>query len=248
MNLIIVTDSDKKNDLFLLNDYRAKHIIEILRSNAGDFIEIGILNGPQGQAEIVKINDSEVHLRPHKLTEVPLPIPKISLICALPRPQTLKKVLITSAMMGVENIYLIRANRVEKSFFQSPLLQENSFNQFLIEGLSQGKNTRLPNVTIHDRFKRFFENEFPIILNKYPEEPILLLSDKESSQNLSKFYSNNTSLLVAIGPEGGWVPFELEFMESHGFQQFTLGRWVLRVETAVAGLLNQIELLKMISR
>ena len=39
--------------------------------------------------------------------------------------------------------------------------------------------------------------------------------------------------VVAIGPEGGWVPFEVELLEAHGFRPFSLGPRILRVETAV---------------
>lgn len=242
MNLIILHKSEQENDLFRLTDARAIHIKQILRSNTGDIIEIGIINGPQGKAKIVNINDSEVVIKPLELTELPDPKPTIDLICALPRPQTLKKVLIISATMGVRNLYLIRANRVEKSYFHSPLLQPENYKPFLIEGLSQGKNTRLPIVSIHDRFKKFFENQLPLIV----ENAALLLPDKDSLINLNNIYSNTiSSLVVAIGPEGGWVPFELELMEGLGFQKFTLGRWVLRVESAITGVLNQIELVEM---
>ncbi len=246
MNLIIVSESEQENDLFHLTDARATHIKEILRSNTGDIIEIGIINGPRGKAKIVNITDNEVVIEPIELKENPAPKPTIDLICALPRPQTLKKVLIISATMGVRNLYLIRANRVEKSFFHSPLLQPENYKPFLIEGLSQGKNTRLPIVSIHDRFKRFFEEIFPVIVEKRLNKATMLLPELESQKNLDDIYSNKSnSLVVAIGPEGGWVPFELDLMEGLGFQKFRLGRWVLRVEAAVVGVLSQIELVEM---
>ena len=75
----------------------------------------------------------------------------IDIICALPRPQTLKKVLISSAAMGVTNLFLIKSQKVEKSYFQSPLLNDNNYNKFLFEGLSQGKRTDLPTVTVHKK-------------------------------------------------------------------------------------------------
>jgi 16S rRNA (uracil1498-N3)-methyltransferase len=246
MNLIIISESDIEKDLVHLTDARATHIKEILRSEVGDIIEIGIVNGPRGKAEIIKITDNEVVLKSDELKEYPPPQPTIDLICALPRPQTLKKVLIISATMGVRHLYLIRANRVEKSYFHSPLLQPENYTPFLIEGLSQGKHTRLPEVSIHDRFKVFFDEVLPQFINKSSVKPTLLLPDMDSSNNLNDVYINNTSpLVVAIGPEGGWVPFELDLMENIGFKKFTLGRWTLRVETAVAGVLNQLALLNL---
>jgi RsmE family RNA methyltransferase len=49
--------------------------------------------------------------------------------------------------------------------------------------------------------------------------------------------------VLAIGPEGGWVPFELELLEGRGFQRFAAGPRVLRVDTAVPFLLGQVALL-----
>ena len=49
-------------------------------------------------------------------------------------------------------------------------------------------------------------------------------------------------MVLAIGPEGGWVPFEVELLEAHGFQRFTSGPRVLRVDTAVSFLLGQLAL------
>ena len=49
---------------------------------------------------------------------------------------------------------------------------------------------------------------------------------------------------MAVGPDGGWVPFEAELLEAHGFRPFSLGPRILRVETAVPVLLGQLALLK----
>ena len=45
---------------------------------------------------------------------------------------------------------------------------------------------------------------------------------------------------VAIGPEGGWVPFEIQLLEQHGFTLFSLGPRPLRVEVALPYALGAI--------
>ena len=247
MNMIILTEADLVGDnRYRLTDGRAEHIRAVLRSQAGDMIQVGMLNGPAGQARVERLDDAEVVLVGEKFEDIPEPNPTIDLICALPRPQTLRKVLITSATMGIRRIHLIRANRVEKSYFHSPLLAPDKWTPYLIEGLSQGKLTRLPQVSVHERFRNFFEDTFADSESNEGEPSTRLLPHPETENAIHRIYDGKSPRLVlAVGPEGGWVPFEIEMMTSLGFKPFKLGPWVLRVETAVTAALAQIELTRM---
>ncbi len=248
MNLIILTTSDSLGgDLYRLAFHRAEHVRSVLKAQVGDELQVGLLNGPIGPARIERISDTDILLRTGELRETEPPTPTVDLICALPRPQTLKKVLTTVATMGVRQLHLVRANRVEKSYFHSPLLESDNYTPFLIEGLAQGRLTRLPEVTVHDRFKIFFEETLPALESAEAQPSLRLLPDLESTAHLRMQYrGEEPRLLCAIGPEGGWVPFETDLMQRIGFRRFTLGRWTLRVETAVTALLAQIELARAI--
>jgi 16S rRNA (uracil1498-N3)-methyltransferase len=249
MNLIILTDSDRRADnSFCLADHRADHIRTILKSGVGDTIEVGLLNGPQGRARVESVDPTQVVLHCEAWHDIPKLGPEIDLICALPRPQTFKKVLITSAMMGVRSLHLIRANRVEKSYFQSPLIHPEQQLSYLVEGLAQGRLTRLPLVRVHERFRQFFEDDLPLLSADASVKPLRLLCDSETNNRLDQVFDPAVKeVIVAVGPEGGWVPFELELMHELDFHSFTLGRWTLRVEHAVTAALSQIELLRMMS-
>ncbi|MCD6249753.1 MAG: 16S rRNA (uracil(1498)-N(3))-methyltransferase [candidate division Zixibacteria bacterium] len=247
MNLIILTPYDCiGGDSYRVDDNRAEHIITILKLTPGDYLEIGFVNGPQGRGRIESITDGVVSVVAEDMSTIPPVLPEINLICALPRPQTLKKVLITSAMMGVCSLHLVRANRVEKSYFQSPLIEAENQFRYLVEGLAQGKLTRLPEVIVHDRFRPFFEDFLPKLESTHKTPLLKLLADGDESNLLYTVCDGHESrIALAIGPEGGWVPFEIELMQSVGFRRFTLGRWTLRVEHAVTAALSQIELLRL---
>jgi 16S rRNA (uracil1498-N3)-methyltransferase len=247
MNLIILTEADRVvESTFRLSGHRAAHIRSVLKLGVGDTVSVGLLNGPQCTAHVVQAESESVELTCDNWRKMALPKPEIDLICALPRPQTLKKVLLTCAMMGVRSLHLIRANRVEKSYFQSPLIRTENQLPFLIEGLSQGKLTRLPIVSVHDRFRQFFEDELDQIGCDTGPESLKLLCSPDTKVSLDTVYDKGArQMLIAVGPEGGWVPFETELMQSVGFRPFTLGRWTLRVEHAVTAALTQVELLRL---
>ncbi len=48
--------------------------------------------------------------------------------------------------------------------------------------------------------------------------------------------------MLAVGPEGGWIPFELDLLEAYGFHPFGLGPRILRVETAIPFAYGQVQL------
>lgn len=249
MNLILLTEQDQRSESnFFVEDSRAVHIRTVLQAAEGDSLDIGLVNGPVGRAEVAAIGESGIELHCDTWQQLPLPQPAVDLICALPRPQTVKKVLFTAGMCAVRRVFFIRANRVEKSFFHSPLLTDESMRPFLLEGMSQGKQTRLPHITIHERFRPFIENDLTQLLND-DRETTRLIPTPEARSNLAAVWpTGKKSILAAIGPEGGWVDFELQQFESLGFLPIKLGRWVLRVEHAVTTLLGQIELMNLTAK
>ncbi len=242
MNIILLSPQDEKsNSVYLLDDERAGHIINVLKSKPGDTIEIGIYNGDLGKAKVVGVQNGKVELEIIKTYPKVLNTPGIHLICALPRPQTLKKILFHAASMGVERIDFIKSNRVEKSFYQSHLLRKEYYGKLIKLGMSQGKQTMAPEIFFHKKFKAYFENVFPYIERR---KSLKLIAENTAHRTLFDIYTNNTGFVtVAIGPEGGWIPFEIDFMKNVGFIPFSISKWTLRVEAAVISTLSQIELL-----
>jgi RsmE family RNA methyltransferase len=163
----------------------------------------------------------------------------------MPRPKTLRKVLAGATAMGVKRIVVVNAARVEKSYFDSPLLHPAELREELALGLEQARDTAMPELLVRERFRPFVEDEAPVLwaagrrLVAHPtvEQPI----------ERCDLGDTTTPAVVAIGPEGGWVPFELALFERLGFQPFTLGTRILRVETAVVTVLGQLELLRRMS-
>ncbi len=251
MNIIILTEEDKlSDDLYELADKRATHIRSVLKSEAGDTVEIGLLNQSIGNATIESVADSVVRLSVNQTNPPPNYQPIVDIICAVPRPQTLKKILLPSAMMGVRRLHLVRANRTEKSYLQSPMMAPENQLPHLIEGLSQGKRIALPTVTLHPLFRPFVEDTWPSIQSESEslvsaDKQVLLLPDMESARSAKKIseLAEAERVVIAIGPEGGWIDYELEHWSRLGFASITLGPWVLRVEHALTASLAQVSML-----
>ncbi len=242
MNLILLHQQELTDHHVTLTDRRADHIRKILRGTVGDSIRVGMVNGLLGAGCIREINGSSVVLQVNLTTEPP-PFPPTDLILAVPRPIMLKRVLAQAASMGVNRIFLINANRVEKSFFNSTLIQNNGFTEPLLLGLEQAIDTRLPEISVHSRFRPFVEDVLPELLT---DCPIRLLAHPEGDQTIAQAARGLLAqhAVLAIGPEGGWVDFEVQHFKEQGFAPFSLGPRILRVDTAVPALMAQLSLLR----
>lgn len=233
MNVILVDENEISAGKVQFSDHRAKHIIKVLNSEVGDSIRLGIINGKLGIGKITDIKRKfpfQVAMDTTFNTDPPEKTP-VDLLLALPRPIMLKRIFSQATSLGIETIHIINANRVEKSFWEAGVLHSQENRQHLIQGLEQAVDTVLPKIVIHKRFKPFIEDYFPDISEKYSH---LIFAHPKSRLNLYEMITAQSGrILLAIGPEGGWVDYEVDRFCESGFTGFTIGERILKVDTAV---------------
>ena len=252
MNILLFEqhELDRSNtNRLVLTDHRAKHIHTVLMSKPGDILRIGMVNGKMGQGKVISMDDHAVDLE--VLLNGPAPplpeVAEVELILALPRPIMLQRLIKQATVMGVRRFHLIRSAKVEKSFFQTPVLQPDKIKELLLEGLTQAVDTRLPDVLIHHRFKPFVQDTVPTLIGDgllaHPGVTASLPDVWYREQNILQENVQERKILLAVGPEGGWNDFEVENFLEQGFSAFSLGNRILHVDTAVVALLAQLQIL-----
>ena len=126
MNLIILLEEDFINEKKVrLSGRRLKHILDVHRAKVGDNLRVGILNGKIGLGTITHMNDEFLDMDV-ELTEDPPKPSNVQLILAMPRPKVFKRLIQDISTMGIKKIYIIKTWRVEKSFWNSPVLEEEN--------------------------------------------------------------------------------------------------------------------------
>ncbi len=233
MNLVLLNHQDFISDTrVILSGRQAEHIHQVHQAKAGDKLRVGLLNNLMGSGEVLSMSADRVELEV-KLNQLP-PVPlDLTLILALPRPKMLKRVLQAVTSMGVKRLYLINSYRVEKSFWNSPLLRPDALTEQLVLGLEQGRDTMLPDIQLRPRFKPFVEDELPQIIKQARAFVAHPVAELPCPLNFSD------AATLAIGPEGGFIPYEVDKLIECGFQSISLGERILRVETAVPVLLSR---------
>jgi len=235
MNLVLVSQSDFiAEDVISIRDRRRlEHITHIQQIAMGDSLKLGLLNGQMGVGEVIFYSGEEIRLSIRLTQPAPTALP-LTLILALPRPKMLKRTLQTVATLGVKRIYLINSYRVEKSYWQTPLLSKESIHEHLLLGLEQGCDTQLPEVTLVKRFKPFVEDELKNIIGNTQAIVAHPYADLPCPAQIT----HPTTL--AIGPEGGFIPYEINLLENCGFSAVNLGQRIMRVETVVPYLIGRL--------
>lgn len=231
MNLLLLEPHELEEDIAFIRDARARHVQRVLRAEPGQQIRVGIVDGPVGHAEVLDCSSGGVRLR-CELGETP-PATPVDLVLALPRPKVLKRLYAPLAAMGVGRLLLTNAAKVERCYFDSHALDPDRIRARMLEGLSQARDTRLPEVLVSRSFRRTVEDLLP------DDGALRLLADPlyaGSTYEMAK--RADARLVLALGPEGGWTAYEREHLERHGFVGVGLGPRTLRSDTAVVALMS----------
>ncbi len=243
MNLIIIDPREiDPADTVVLSGDRARHISSILKKKPAETVRAGIAGGPQGDAELIAVDGDRVVLRFHAETAAPAE-PPVDLVLALPRPIMLQRILSQASPLGIARIFLIRSSRVEKSYFQASLLRPDKYLPLLHHGMAQAMDTWQPEVYVVNRFHRFIDEVLP---DRLARCPVRLVPHPETEDGLENIVPMplRQRVMLAIGPEGGWIPHEITRFREQGFRPVHLGSRILRVETVVPVILGQLDLLR----
>jgi len=230
--LLLQADDWLADGLVEVRDRRAVHIREVLRAALGDRLRVGLLGGPCGHGVIEALDPGGVRLRV-ELSEPPPARHRVDIVLALPRPKMLRRILRQCAEFGVAHLHLINSARVEKSYWQSPLLQPARLDEALRMGLERSRDTMAPRVHLHPRFRPFVEDQLTGICAGRP----CWLADHGAP--LALVDTPPLPAVVMIGPEGGFVPFEVDLAEAVIARRVSLGERILSVDTAFTTVLAQ---------
>lgn len=224
MNLLLLRESERFEDgTFHVEGERAAHVRTVLRAQVGDTIAVGLLEGPLGRGRVVSMDAGVVVLACTFESNVP-ERSSFDVALAVPRPKMLRRILFAAAELGVDRLVLFRSWRVERSYLESQVLTEDTWLPPLLDGLMQGKNTRLPRVEFVPTFNAFLQDVLPT--SKAPRF-VLHPGGKPSLRSEGKGKGT-----IILGPEGGFIEREVDGLVATGCTQRTLGPRILRVETA----------------
>lgn len=208
----------------LLNRDESNHFAKTLRGKVGDSIHLLDGLGNRAIAIISEINRNSVRGKIKSIEEVSNPETRIHVYLAPPRHNIMTPLIKQCVELGVWSINLIECDfSVSK-----PKDKKGAFESEIIAGAKQSGNPFFPEIHAMTKFTSALKGcSHPKFYGAVPVESI----DPES-------LTKKGDISLWIGPEGGFSPKEIQALKESGAQGITVGKWILRVETALIALLG----------
>jgi 16S rRNA (uracil1498-N3)-methyltransferase len=140
--------------------------------------------------------------------------------------------------LGVGWIVPLAAARSEKALLNAAPKRAGRWKKILLEASQQSRRLRVPALGPLTKPEAAFSSK--------TIGPKVLLSERPEARSLRTILEGRTtadgsvSATLALGPEGGWTDAEFACAGKHGFNEASLGRLILRTETAVIATLASL--------
>jgi len=217
-----------------LADREAHHAIHVLRLRRGE--RVAVLDGAGNEflCEVKDLEREAVQLAVvHQQFVPPLPC-QVTLLQAIPKGKLFESIIQKATELGVARIVPILSERVVAQLDEETGPQKaDKWRNVAVEAIKQCGSPWLPQiespVTSRQFLARKEKNELPLIAS-------LQADRRHPRECFREFQAAHgrlpASVCVWIGPEGDFTPAEMNAIKTEGALPITLGRLVLRSETA----------------
>lgn len=204
----------------------AHHLGRVLRAQIGQVYELS--DGAHVRlARIESVGRDRVEFA--LLEELPAYQPSldITLLLSVVKFDAFEWAIEKATELGVTSIVPLAAARSEKALLAAAAKRADRWRKILLEASQQSRRVRLPILealaTPEDAFASRSEGLRVLLSESAGAAP---LRETLEGQQTDK-------AILAIGPEGGWTDSEFNSAQRHGYVEASLGKFILRTETAV---------------
>jgi 16S rRNA (uracil1498-N3)-methyltransferase len=207
----------------LLLDKNAHHLARVLRAKVGQQFDV-VADGRVRRGRIASISDRRVEFDlADELPTSDLPV-EITLLLSIFRFERMEWALEKATEMGVSRFVPVIAQRSEKHLVSAAGKRVERWKRIVHEASQQARRTSVPEVFLPIKIDDAITAGEGIVLAESEES--------KSLKNALAEISSRSALRLAIGPEGGWTSQELEAFNQARWRSASLGKTILRAETA----------------
>ncbi|MEQ6119442.1 16S rRNA (uracil(1498)-N(3))-methyltransferase [Reichenbachiella sp. MALMAid0571] len=215
--------NDDPEHFNFLNSEESNHCIKVLRKKKGDVIDVIDGKGNVFSCEITADNfrKCEFSILDKKASNKHKPHTVHIAIAPTKNHDRLEWFVEKSSELGVDEISFITTKRTERKKINLERLDRKT-----LSALKQSKNLFKTKINKLSSLKEFLET------TSNAQQKFIAFVDNKNPDYLHKIAKSGTDTLILIGPEGDFTEEEVAVALSKGFQKISLGKSVLRTETA----------------
>lgn len=208
---------------FTFSEEESKHCIKVLRHKKGDILFLIDGKGHLAEASIDQAHPKQCSGRILKVTHFEPTLPyQLRLSIAPTKQHERMDWLVEKAVeMGVHHIGFIQCQNSER-----PRINLERLHKIAISALKQSKQYYLPSFSDLQSFKE------AITQSKADLKLIAYCLSEQDKSLLHFLQAKPKTIHLVVGPEGDFTPAEITLAQSHGFDTCSLGKHILRTETA----------------
>lgn len=226
--------NEKEDNRFKLSMDDTYHITKVMRMNVGDLVEVVF----EKLVYITKI----VVLKPNVITEIIKVLDaynelevKVTICQSLVKENKMDLILQKGVELGAYSFIPLKVkNSIIKGTEKEFQKKGERWQRIVKEASEQSKRNIIPEV------KKVFSIEEVVKLD-YDVKILCTVNElTRSFKNILQNNKNCDTMIIVVGPEGGFSQSEEKYFLEHGFLSVSLGNLVLRTETAAIVALSMI--------
>ena len=214
------------------------HIANVLRMKPGEELLISVKGDWDYLCKIDDIETDRVNLKVlESMEQRELPV-NITLLQGIPKSDKLEMIIQKAVELGVSEIIPVKTKRVVVKIEEKKQASKvNRWNAIAESAAKQSKRSIIPKVHEPMSIDNALEivKDFGVKLIPYENADGI-----DKTRKILDSMDKTKNIAVFIGPEGGFEEAEVERIKNSGFEVITLGKRILRTETAGLALLSNI--------
>lgn len=224
-----------RNNNIILSEEDKHHLLHVMRSKKGDNI-FAIENKKMYLSEIKSINPLKIEIVKEVINDRELK-KDLTLFLCLPKGDKIDFIIQKATELGVKKLILVKSkrsvNKMNNDDFERKLMRYNKIIKEASEQCGRSELMQIFGITALEKLDSSLLSDINLIANENKSG-----ETGQIDKNLSSSSFNSVSIF--IGPEGGFDSKEIEYLHNLGFKDVSLGKRILRLETAAVYALSVI--------
>jgi 16S rRNA (uracil1498-N3)-methyltransferase len=211
-------------DRAALTGEHAAHLIRVLRTKVGQEFDI-VANAVLRRGTVISIGENRVEFDLGAEIPAEAVAIRLTLLLSIFKFDRMEWAIEKCAELGVARIIPVVARRTDAHLASASTKRVERWRRIALQAAEQSRRVTPPQIDDPTKFRDALAS---------PAKSKIVLSESEDQTQLREVASvgENGEVLLAIGPEGGWTPDELDLFQKEGWSSASLGSTILRAETA----------------